>query len=108
MNSLALRTLAVAQSGNTPGCGEEGMTFLGIVGMRDPARPEAEEAVEIFRRAGVSTVMITGDHVDTAYAIARQLGIAGHRSQCITGEELNHLDDASLPGGSGISRFMPE
>ena len=96
MNSLALRTLAAAQSGNTPGCGEEGMTFLGIVGMRDPARPEAEEAVEIFRRAGVSTVMITGDHVDTAYAIARQLGIAGHRSQCITGEELNHLDDASF------------
>ena len=98
MNSLALRTLAAAQSGNTPGCGEEGMTFLGIVGMRDPARPEAEEAVEIFRRAGVSTVMITGDHVDTAYAIARQLGIAGHRSQCITGEELNHLDDASFAG----------
>ena len=96
MNSLALRTLAAAQSGNTPGRGAEGMTFLGIVGMRDPARPEAEEAVEIFRRAGVSTVMITGDHVDTAYAIARQLGIAGHRSQCITGEELNHLDDASF------------
>jgi tRNA G18 (ribose-2'-O)-methylase SpoU len=52
--------------------------------------------VEIFRHAGVTTVMITGDHVDTAYAIARQLGIAGHRSQCITGRELERLDDTSF------------
>ena len=65
MNSLSLRTLAAAQSEDIRG-GEEGMAFLGIVGMRDPARPEAGEAVEIFRRAGVTTVMITGDHVDTA------------------------------------------
>ena len=64
MNSLSLRTLAAAQSEDCRG-GEEGMTFLGIVGMRDPARPEAGEAVEIFRHAGVTTVMITGDHVDT-------------------------------------------
>lgn len=51
MNSLSLRTLAAAQSEDCRG-GEEGMTFLGIVGMRDPARPEAGEAVEIFRHAG--------------------------------------------------------
>ena len=93
MSSMALRTLAVAR-GNTEK--EENLTFLGIVGMRDPARPEAAEAVEIFRRAGVSTVMITGDHVDTAYAIAGQLGIAGHRSQCITGEELQRMDDRTF------------
>ena len=93
MNSLALRTLAIAKGRGSAECEEENLTFLGIVGMRDPARPEAAEAVEIFRQAGVSTVMITGDHVDTAYAIARQLGIAGHRSQCITGEELQRLDD---------------
>ena len=96
MNSLSLRTLAAAQSEGISAGEEEGMTFLGIVGMRDPARPEAGEAVEIFRHAGVTTVMITGDHVDTAYAIARQLGIAGHRSQCITGRELERLDDASF------------
>lgn len=96
MNSLSLRTLAVAQSEGISAGEEEGMTFLGIVGMRDPTRPEAGEAVEIFRHAGVTTVMITGDHVDTAYAIARQLGIAGHRSQCITGRELERLDDASF------------
>lgn len=95
MSSLALRTLAVARG---IGCeeSEEDLTFLGIVGMQDPARPEAAEAVEIFRHAGVSTVMITGDHVDTAYAIARQLGIAGHRSQCVTGEELQRMDDRSF------------
>lgn len=95
MSSLALRTLAVARGSRES---EEGLTFLGMVGMRDPARPEAAEAVDIFRHAGVSTVMITGDHVDTAYAIARQLGIADHRSQCITGEELQHMDDASFSG----------
>lgn len=95
MSSLALRTLAVAKGSRES---EEGLTFLGMVGMRDPARPEAAEAVDIFRHAGVSTVMITGDHVDTAYAIARQLGIADHRSQCITGEELQHMDDASFSG----------
>ncbi len=94
MNSMALRTLAAAQSES--GSEEKGMTFLGIVGMRDPARPEAAEAVEIFRHAGVTTVMITGDHVDTAYAIARQLGIAGHRSQCITGRELERLEAAAF------------
>lgn len=93
MSSLALRTLAVARGSRES---EEGLTFLGMVGMRDPARPEAAEAVDIFRHAGVSTVMITGDHVDTAYAIARQLGIADHRSQCITGEELQHMDDTSF------------
>ena len=98
MNSLALRTLAVARGRGNAEKEEEGLTFLGIVGMRDPARPEAAEAVEIFRHAGVSTVMITGDHVDTAYAIARQLGIAEHRSQCITGKELEQLDEASLAG----------
>lgn len=96
MNSLSLRTLAAAQSEGISAGEEEKMTFLGIVGMRDPARPEAKEAVEIFRHAGVTTVMITGDHVDTAYAIARQLGIAGHRSQCITGRELERLDDTSF------------
>ena len=95
MSSVALRTLAVARG---IGCveSEDDLTFLGIVGMQDPARPEAAEAVEIFRHAGVSTVMITGDHVDTAYAIARQLGIAGHRSQCVTGEELQRMDDRSF------------
>ena len=62
MNSLALRTLAAAQSGNTPGCGEEGMTFLGIVGMRDPARPEA---IIIAEHYGDASPWLQGDQWDT-------------------------------------------
>ena len=104
MNSLALRTLAVAERTGTETLEEEHLTFLGLVGMQDPARPEAGEAVEIFRRAGVSTVMITGDHVDTAVAIARQLGIAHDRSQCMTGEELHRLE--ADPGEMGKRLHM--
>ncbi len=72
---------------------EQNLTFLGMVGMRDPARPEAARAVADFKAAGVKTVMITGDHVDTAFAIGRQLGIADSRRQCMTGEELSALSE---------------
>ncbi len=61
--------------------------------MMDPARPEAAEAVEAFRQAGVDTVMITGDHVDTAYAIARELGIAKSREECLSGGELDKMGE---------------
>ena len=93
MSGQALRTLAVAmrRGGNRPE--EENLTFIGMVGMKDPPRPEAAGAVERFRRAGVSTVMITGDHVDTAYAIAAQLGIVKRREQCMTETRLRRLPD---------------
>ncbi len=93
MTSLALRTLAVAMrtGGNT--AEEQQLTFLGMVGMKDPARPEAAEAVITFKEAGVDTVMITGDHVDTAYAIGKQLHIVEHMEQCMTGEKLAKLTD---------------
>ena len=105
LSGEALRTLAVAMGSVNPAAGgagghggisEENLVFLGIVGMRDPARPEAARAVEDFKRAGVKTVMITGDHVDTAYAIGRKLGIAQRFDQCMTGEELGSLGDAEL------------
>ncbi len=96
MSKDALRTLAVAMRENTARPLEEDLVFLGIVGMRDPARPEAAGAVADFREAGVTTVMITGDHVDTAYAIGKQLGIAENRRQCITGEELSGLPEGVL------------
>ncbi len=72
---------------------EQKLVFLGLVGMKDPARPEAAGAVARFAGAGVDTVMITGDHVNTAYAIARQLGIVERREQCISEEELKSLSE---------------
>ena len=78
------------------GIQEQGLTFLGMVGMRDPARPEAAGAVATFKQAGVETVMITGDHVDTAYAIGRQLGIVQSRQQCMTGQELARTSEEEL------------
>lgn len=91
MSSRALRTLALAKREGGNGPVEDRLTFIGMVGMKDPARPEAAEAVAKFKNAGVDTVMITGDHVDTAYAIASQLGIVSSPGQCMTGEELERL-----------------
>lgn len=89
----ALRTLAIAERTgvNTPT--EEQLVFLGMVGMEDPARPEAAEAVLTFKEAGVDTVMITGDHVDTAFAIGRQLHIVDSMEQCMTGESLAEMPE---------------
>ena len=92
----ALRTLAAAMRAGGSRLSEQELTFLGMVGMEDPIRPEAAEAVEEFRRAGVRTIMITGDHADTALAIARQLGIARQEEQCMTGEEISGLSEEKL------------
>ncbi len=98
MSGEALRTLAVAMRTGSGRAEEENLTFLGMVGMRDPARPEAARAVADFKGAGVKTVMITGDHVDTAFAIGRQLGIADTPDQCMTGEELDRLAEEEFDG----------
>lgn len=96
MSGDALRTLAVAMRLGCSTPEEEQLTFLGVVGMRDPARPEAARAVADFKDAGVTTVMITGDHVDTAFAIGKQLGIVEQADQCVTGEQLERLSDEAL------------
>ena len=98
LSGEALRTLAVAMKEHDAGesIREQDLIFLGLVAMKDPIRPEALQAVEDFRRAGVTTVMITGDHVDTAFAIGRQLGIVKHRDQCMTGEEMERLTKERL------------
>ena len=84
---------------------EENLTFLGLTGMIDPPREGVREAVQSFRRAGVNTVMITGDHVDTALAIARELSIADVRSQCMTGDEIAVLSEGRDPRVcTGITR----
>lgn len=96
MSAQALRVLAAAVKEGGKGPEEQGLTFLGLAGMMDPPRDEARQAVEQFRRASVDTVMITGDHRDTALAIAQRLGIAESREQCMTGEELEQLEDTEL------------
>lgn len=96
MSGEALRTLAVAMRSGVGRPEESDLTFLGLVGMRDPARPEAARAVTDFKAAGVTTVMITGDHVETAFAIGKQLGIVERFEQCMTGETLGRLTDEEL------------
>lgn len=92
--SRGLRVLALGmKEGVTASLEENGLTFLGMVGIADPIRKEAKEAVAEFARAGVKTVMITGDRMDTAFAIAGELGIAERMEECMAGEELDHLSD---------------
>lgn len=92
----ALRVLALGMRNPADGLKENGLTFLGIVGMADPIRPEAQEAVMEFYRAGVKTIMITGDRIDTAFAIAKELHIASEESECISGETLTDMTDEML------------
>ena len=75
---------------------ERDLIFLGLVGMKDPIRPEAKAAVALCREAGIRTVMITGDHRDTASAIADDLGIMHSEMQALSGIELNQLSDEEL------------
>ena len=75
---------------------ECGLTFLGLVGMIDPPRPEAKEAVAVCRKAGIKPVMITGDHVVTASAIAKELGILLEGDKAITGVQLDAMSDEEL------------
>jgi Ca2+-transporting ATPase len=96
MASEALRVLAVARKPDTTveSAGSE-MTFLGLVGMIDPPRPEAAEAVHTCRLAGIKPVMITGDHPLTAQAVARELGVLT-TGRAVTGAELDEMSPADL------------
>lgn len=75
---------------------ENGLTFMGLVGMIDPPRPEAKAAVATCRQAGIKPIMITGDHVVTASAIAKELGILESGDLAITGAELDAMTDTEL------------
>ena len=72
---------------------EKDMTFIGLCGMIDPVRPEVKPAIEEAHGAGMNVVMITGDHIDTAVAIAKELGIVKDKSGAITGAELDKISD---------------
>jgi Ca2+-transporting ATPase len=75
---------------------ENGLTFIGMMGMIDPPRPEAKEAVALCKRAGIKPVMITGDHSVTAVAIARDLGILTEGEEAVTGAQLEDISDRDL------------
>ena len=103
MADKALRVLAVAQrfwdekpADNTPEYLEQELIFVGLTGMIDPVRPEVKAAIEECRAAGIRPVMITGDHKDTAVAIAKELGIITDASQAITGAELDNISDEDI------------
>lgn len=96
MSSRALRVLALAMRTGDRKATEKELIFVGLAGMKDPIRPGVAEAVTSCQKAGVKVVMITGDRVDTAYAIAGELSIADSMSQCMTGSQLDHLPDAEF------------
>ena len=119
MADKALRVLAAAQkeyqqlpADTSPEALEQGLTFLGLTGMIDPIRPEVKAAIEECRTAGIRPVMITGDHHDTAVAIARELGILEDESQALTGSQLNEISDEELAAHidhySVYARVQPE
>jgi P-type Ca2+ transporter type 2C len=92
----AMRVLAVARRSDASlQTAEREMTFLGLVGLIDPPRAEAKEAVRICKKAGIKAVMITGDHPVTACAVARELGMLT-TADAVTGAELEAMDDAEL------------
>ncbi len=103
MSADALRVLAVGYkeidslpAELSPDEMENGLTFMGLVGMIDPPREEAKEAVALCLKAGIKPVMITGDHVVTASAIARELGIMTDKDRAVTGTELDAMTDEEL------------
>ena len=119
MSRDALRVLAVAYKEIseipdpvTSEALETELTFMGLLGMIDPPRPEAREAVAVCKRAGIKPVMITGDHVITASAIASDLGIMNPGDQAVTGSDLIKMSAADLEervrGISVYARVSPE
>ncbi len=119
MADSALRVLACAYvelmelpEDVSPEAIERDMIFIGLTGMIDPVRPEVKDAVDLCKAAGIKAVMITGDHIDTAVAIARELGILENADQAIMGSALNDMSDDELDKAveqySVYARVQPE
>jgi len=92
----AYRPLDAVPAECSPATVEKNLTFIGLLGMIDPARPEVKEAVRTAQKAGLKTVMVTGDYKDTAEAIAREIGILSAGGKVLTGAELDVMSDADL------------
>lgn len=119
MAGKALRVLAAAYkeydqepSNYEPQNLEKDLVFIGLTGMIDPIRPEVVDAIAECKKAGIKPIMITGDHRDTAVAIAKQLGIIKDASEAITGAQLNDISDADFKNEiekySVYARVQPE
>lgn len=114
MSANALRTLAAAYKPLDGPIDQEEMeqdlVLIGMVGMIDPPRPEVKDSINQAKQAGITTVMITGDHKDTAFAIAKDLGIADNKKQAITGSELKKASngDQQLTSYRVFARVSPE
>ena len=102
MADKALRVLCAAmrtyseQPSNEPDELEQDLCYIGLTGMIDPVRPEVVDAIKECKSAGIRPIMITGDHKDTAVAIAKQLGIINENQKAVTGMELNSMSDEEL------------
>ncbi|MDO5424160.1 MAG: cation-translocating P-type ATPase [Eubacteriales bacterium] len=94
--AASMRTWEERPKENTPEYLEQDLCFVGLVGMIDPVRPEVKDAILQCRSAGIRPIMITGDHKDTAVAIAKELGIVKSSGEAITGTELNAMSDEEL------------
>ncbi len=119
MADRALRVLCAAErrytslpSDISPEAIENELTFLGLAGMIDPIRPEVKDAIAECRTAGIRPIMITGDHKDTAVAIAKELGILEDESQALTGSDLSTMSEEELNANitkySVYARVQPE
>lgn len=110
--AAAMRTYDALPDDTSPAALEQHLCFLGLTGMIDPVRPEVVDAVHACRSAGIRPVMITGDHVDTATAIAKELGLLAPGDEAVTGTELSAMDDAAfsrrLQHISVYARVQPE
>ncbi len=119
MADRALRVLACAQrvwetqpQEHTASYLEQSLCFVGLCGMIDPIRPEVKDAIAQCRQAGIRPIMITGDHIDTAVAIAKELGILRDGAQAVSGMQLDDMDDATFARNfqniSVYARVQPE
>lgn len=114
MAGEALRVIAVAyrKAASSEDMGENGLVFCGLIGMLDPPRPEAAKAVAVCKRAGITPVMITGDHISTACAVAEKLGIMEKGELAMTGREIDECSDEEFSRIAGkcrvFARVTPE
>lgn len=110
--ACSFKELSEIPADQSPEALEKGLVFCGLVGMIDPVRPEVKAAIEECRTAGIRPIMITGDHKDTATAIAMELGIIDNPDAAITGAQLNEISDEDFEKDvekySVYARVQPE